>query len=108
MTLNKLFKTSEAYPYNAQDLDWARQRYTQIADLFCERSVYNHGLKPESVVLARRNGGLVMRLYDFKSIVYRQLISPRCIPRREHDVQMLTIRSVQKKFERILASIAAV
>lgn len=102
MALNAVFKRAETAPFSTEDLEWARRRYGQIADLFCEKGIYNHGLKPESVILGRRGGVLVMRLFDYKSIVYRQLISPRYLPRGEHNVQMLTIRAVLRKFDKVL------
>lgn len=99
ITLNKLFKGHAKGVFSPDDLAWASQRYTQIADIFCSHKIYNHGLKPESVVIGRQDGRMRMRLFDFKTIVYRQLISPRLLPRGEHTVQMLTITSVQRKFD---------
>ncbi len=100
--LNGLFKSGDAVVYSLDDIAWARQRYAEIADIFSACRVYNHGLKPESVMIGRADGALTMRLFDFKSIVYRQLISPRFLPRGQHTVQMLTIRSVLSRFDRLL------
>lgn len=103
VTLNKLFKSPATAPFTMDEVAWARSRYSEIADLFRTCRVYNHGLKPESVMIGRRDGTLSMRLFDFKSIVYRQLISPRYLPRGEDTVQLITIRSVLAKFDRLLA-----
>lgn len=104
VNLNNLFKGRAAGVFSPDELAWAHQRYRQIAEIFCARKIYNHGLKPESVVIGRRDGQMQMRLFDFKSIVYRQLISPRLLPRGEHTVQMLTITSVQRKFDKLLST----
>lgn len=104
ITLNNLFKGHVPAAFSRAELSWVRQRYGEIADLFGARKIYNHGLKPESVLIGRRAGQMQMRLFDFKTIVYRQLISPRLLPRGEHTVQMLTITSVQRKFDKVLAA----
>lgn len=104
ITLNNLFKGRADGVFSPPELSWVRQRYDQIADLFGARKIYNHGLKPESVLIGRRDGQMQMRLFDFKTIVYRQLISPRLLPRGEHTVQMLTITSVQRKLDAVLAA----
>lgn len=103
--LNSMFKSAGTGDYSKQDIETARARYAEIADLYCAHKVYNHGMRPESIVIARRDGLVTLRLFDFKSIVYRQLISPRFLPRGEHNVQMLIIRSVLKKFDRLLATL---
>lgn len=100
--LNGILRGKASAAYTRDDLLWARMRYSEIADIFCARGIYNHGLKPESVLLGWKGDELKMKLFDFKTIVYRQLISPRYIPWGQHNVQMHTIRSVQRKFDTLL------
>jgi hypothetical protein len=102
--LNAIFKLPDKVTYSVHEIEWARQQYTEISNLFCSLKIYNHGLKPESVGIGRRNGQLKMRLFDFKTIVYRQAVSLRYVPWAEHNSQMSKIRSVQSKFDGLLAS----
>ncbi len=103
VTLNNTSKANAIDPFDRADVTWARQRYSGIADLFGPKGIYNHGLKPESVVLGRRDGTPVLKLMDFKTIVYRQLISPRFIPGARLAVQKLTVDTVLGRFDRLLA-----
>jgi hypothetical protein len=106
-SLNGLFKTSKKIMFSISEIEWARQRYQEISNVYCSQKIYNHGLKPESVIIGRQKGLMEMRLFDFKSIVYRQLVSPRYVPLGEHSSQMSTIRRVQNKFGILLTSLRA-
>jgi hypothetical protein len=106
-SLNALFKESDKVMFSMSEIEWARQRYQEISNVYCSQKIYNHGLKPESVIIGRQKGLMEMRLFDFKSIVYRQLVSPRYVPLGEHNSQISTIRRVQKKFGILLTSMMA-
>jgi hypothetical protein len=101
-SLNSLFKAPNKVMFSISEIEWALQRYHEISTVYCSQKIYNHGLKPESVIIGREKGLMVMRLFDFKSIVYRQLVSPRYVPRGRHNSQMSTIQRVRKKFNILL------
>lgn len=102
VTLKALFRDPAPEAYGRDDLAWARTRYAGIAKLLCEHRVYIHGLRPESMILCRRNGALCMRMIDYKTLVYRQLVSPRFVPGGRYSNQMSTIRRVLSRFDTLL------
>lgn len=95
INLRDLIKHREPHPFTGDDVAWAKEAYRRIAEEFQARGIYNQTIRPENVMLCRvaEGGDLCLRLYDFKSLVYRQLISPRLVPGAQRYEQGRVIKS---------------
>jgi len=105
-SVNSILRSGGTAKYSLDEIAWAKNRYAEIARLLCDHKIYIHGLKPESMILCRKNGALHLRMIDYKTLVYRQLVSPRFVPFGQHHNQMSTVRKVLSRFDRVMSSMA--
>ncbi|MEM9437565.1 MAG: YrbL family protein [Pseudomonadota bacterium] len=102
--VNRLFKAGKG-PFSRDEVAAARAQYEEIAALFQRTGIYNHCLRPESVVLAEGDGGVGLRLFDCKTLVYRQAIHPRLIPGARRYIQGLIIEKTLGKFDTLIGKL---
>jgi hypothetical protein len=84
---------------SASDMRWLSGRYGEIGTRLTECNAFTHGIRPENFMVLRKDGALSLRMFDFKTNVYRQLISPRLVPGAERYEQRRKMAEVQALFD---------
>lgn len=100
----KIFRSEAPNPFTRIEVQALRDDYKRIGLMFCDLAIYSQCMGPENFMLCRTDEGVQIRFFDFKTLVYRQLISPRYIPGGQRAVQMLTIKRVLSKFDDTLSA----
>lgn len=100
----KVFRNLEPNPFTRSEMQALRDDYERIALMFGNLGIYNQCMGPENFMLCRVDDGVQIRFFDFKQLIYRQLISPRFIPGGRRAAQMLIVKRVLVKFDACLAS----
>ncbi|MEM9350095.1 MAG: YrbL family protein [Pseudomonadota bacterium] len=108
MSLRNIVQSAvENVPFTAAELRWAHGEYLRIAAIFDAKSIYNHSLRLESMLLCRFPKGLSLKLMDYKSMVYRQFISPRLLPGAQRIIQRKAVDGMAQKLDRYIAKMEA-
>ncbi len=94
--------------FTRDEIAWARTAYKELGDLLCEKKAFTHGIRAENLMLADKDGALALRMFDFKTIVYRQLISPRLVPGAEAYEFRRKMAEVDVRFQKALDMLDAV
>jgi hypothetical protein len=100
--LGDAIKKREASIFTRDELATARNLYVNISDMLCDHRIFTHGLRNENLMLIEKDGELQLRMFDFKTVVYRQLISPHYVPGARLYEQRRKIAEVLASFDRAL------
>lgn len=102
--LRTILKGPHTSDFTRNDLAQARALYVSLTDMLCDHRIYTHGLRSENLMLIEMDGGLSLRMFDFKTVVYRQLISPRYVPGAQMYEQRRKIAEILGLFDSALAT----
>jgi hypothetical protein len=97
--LRDVLKDRVDLPVTSDDMRGLAQRYAEIGAHLTECGIFTHGIRPENFMVVRAGETLDLRMFDYKTNVYRQLISPRFVPGAERYEQRRKMAEVQALFE---------
>jgi hypothetical protein len=100
--LGDAIKKREASVFTRDELATARNLYVDLSNMLCDHRIFTHGLRKENLMLVEWDGELQLRMFDFKTIVYRQLISPHYVPGARLYEQRRKIAEVLASFDSVL------
>lgn len=75
------------------------RRHIEIGERLTQCDAFTHGILPENFMVLRKGGDLHLRMFDFKTNVYWQVISPRLLPGTECQKQRRKMAKVQALFD---------
>ena len=102
--LGELITNPKKFDFSRSEFLEARKLYIELTDMLCEHRIYTHGLRAENLMLVDMDGSLRLRMFDFKTVVYRQLISLNYVPGASMYEQRRKISEVLARFDKGLAS----
>ncbi|MEJ6391079.1 YrbL family protein [Gymnodinialimonas ulvae] len=97
--LRDLLKDRVGLDLTPEQMRFVARRYAEIGDLLTDHRVFTHGIRPENFMVLRNGDALELRVFDHKTNVYRQLISPRFVPGAERYEQRRKMNEVQALFD---------
>ncbi|MEM9437563.1 MAG: YrbL family protein [Pseudomonadota bacterium] len=104
ISLNKIHKLDQKeIQFSVDEIRWARDEFLRVFAMFHKRRIVNHCMRFESVLLCRMAGGLALKLIDYKTMVYRHLISPRLLPGATLRLQRETQVSMVKRLNQAIS-----
>lgn len=97
--LKDVLKDRVDFGLSVDDMRGLARRYIEIGERLTQCDAFTHGIRPENFMVLRKGGDLHLRMFDFKTNVYWQLISPRLLPGAERQKQRRRMAKVQASFD---------